>query len=148
MTTIRKRRLENATALHETNFAKLARVIPGLSRIHGPRSLRGMGNTLLELEILEHSPFTTTFSLHLKHYETHRWLPALHMKVRSYHDAKVVEVLALQHHHRLRPRYAYPNPDMYQRDEKHQFNRFLGDWLDHCLRTNCRFHDETEPLDA
>lgn len=148
MIIIRKRRLENATALHETNFTKLARVIPGLRQIHGPRSLRGLGNTLMELEILEKSRFTTTFSLHLKQHEKHRWLPTLHMKIRTYHDAQVVEVLALQHHHRVQSRYAYPNPDMYQRDEKHQFNRFLGDWLDHCLRTNCLFHDQIEPLDA
>lgn len=148
MISIRKRRLENATALHETNFAKLAKVIPGLRHIHSSRLLRGLGNSLLELEILERSRFTTTFSLHLKHYETQRWLPALHMKVRSYHDARVVEVLALQQHHRVLSRYPYPNPEMFQRDEKFQFNRFLGDWLDHCLRTNCRFQDEIEPLDA
>jgi uncharacterized protein YqiB (DUF1249 family) len=145
---IRKRRQENSTALHETNFAKLSMVVPGLRKIRRPQCLRGHGNSLLELEILEKSRYTTTFSLLLRQGGKQHWLPTLHMKVRTYHDAKVAEVLALQHHHRLQPRYPYPNPRMYHSDEKQQINRFFGEWLDHCLRNNCLFHDEVAPLDV
>ena len=36
-------------------------------------------------------------------------------------------------HRQVRVRYEYPNRDMYQHDEKAQQNRFLGEWLSHCL---------------
>jgi len=34
----------------------------------------------------------------------------------------------------MAPRYTYPNDNMYQEDEKLQQNRFLSDWLEHCLQ--------------
>lgn len=140
----RKRRLRNATHLHESNFAKLQRVIPGIRDVSSPLHLQGHDETRLIIEILEKSKFTTTFSLQLQQYEGNHWLPALHMKVRSYHDAHVTEVLAFQGHHRLDSRYDYPNPKMYQRDEKWQLNRFLSDWLDHCLRRRCIFQNDVQ----
>jgi uncharacterized protein YqiB (DUF1249 family) len=33
----------------------------------------------------------------------------------------------------VKPRYQYPNASMYQRDEKAQQNRYLGEWLSLCL---------------
>ncbi len=146
--TLRRTPSQNATPLHETNFTKLQLVIPGIREITAPVCLRGDQENRLSLEILEKSRYTTTFSLHLRLQSSHRWLPMLHMKVRTYHDARVAEVLAFEGHHRLQARYDYPNPRMYQRDEKCQLNRFLGDWLDHCLRTHCIFQHPLQPLDV
>lgn len=138
----------NATRLHETNFTKLQLVIPGIRDIAGPICLQGDDESRLSLEILEKSRYTTTFSLRLRLHQAHRWLPVLQMKVRTYHDARVAEVLAFEDHHHLQARYEYPNPRMYHRDEKRQLNHFLGDWLDHCLRTRCIFHHRPQPLDV
>jgi len=145
---MRKLRLRNATRLHESNFCKLQLVIPGVREISAPLCLQGRGDTRLSVEVLDKSKYTTTLSLHLQQFAGSAWLPALHMKVRTYHDAGVAEVLAFQGHHRLDSRYEYPNPRMYHRDEKWQLNHFLGDWLDHCLRDRCIFRDAIEPLDA
>ena len=134
--------------LHEANFAKLAQVVPGLRDLQEPVCVRGPDNTRLELRILEISKYTKTFSLVLKQGPDQPWLPTLQMKIRNYYDASVTEVLAFQCNHRLAARYPYPNPLMHHRNEKWQTNQFLGEWLDHCLRTRCIFHDEIDFLDA
>ena len=46
----------------------------------------------------------------------------------------MLEVGAFQSHRRIAPRYDYPNPAMYQQDEKLRQNLFLADWLEHCLQ--------------
>ena len=55
------------------------------------------------------------------------------MDVRIYHDATLAEVVAWQGHRQLQPRHEYPNPKMYQEDEKAQLNTFLGELLAFCL---------------
>lgn len=145
---IAKRKRHNATTLHEANFKKLARVVPDLFELETAITVQGSHNTQLSLHVLEISKYTKTFSLHLHHSTEQTWLPGLHMKIRNYYDAGVTEVLAFQHKHRLSARYHYPNHGMFQRNEKWQINQFLGEWLDHCLRTGCIFHAATEPLDG
>jgi hypothetical protein len=147
-----KRQLRNTTALHEANFAKLARVVPGLRDLQGHVFLSGPNNSLLELTILETSKYTKTFSLYLNHNNTEKsiaqpWVSNLQLKVRNYYDASVTEVLAFQKQHRLNARYTYPNHKMYQRNEKWQTNKFLGEWLDYCLHKRFYFHGDTELLD-
>ena len=51
------------------------------------------------------------------------------MSVRLYHDAMVAEVCSSQQIFRFKARYDYPNKKLHQRDEKHQINQFLADWL-------------------
>ena len=140
---LRKRR--NATALHEANFAKLSRVIPCLNDLSVSDRIIILGDARLELEILETSKYTRTISLRLLQPPQQSWLAHLQMKIRSYYDAGVTEVLAFQQHQRLDARYSYPNPAMHQPNEKWQINQFLGEWLDHCLRTRSIFRDEVEP---
>jgi uncharacterized protein YqiB (DUF1249 family) len=61
------------------------------------------------------------------------WLEGPSMTVRLYHDAAMAEVISFQQQRGIPPRNAYPNPRMHHRDEKAQLNRFLGDWVKHCL---------------
>jgi hypothetical protein len=144
---IPKRVPKNATNLHEANFRKLARVVPDLHVIENSISVQGQGGTKLSLHILEITAYTKTFAFHLQQNADQPWLPGMHMKIRNYYDAGVTEVLAFQTKHRLNARYSYPNPHMFQRNEKWQINQFLGEWLDHCLRTRCIFREQTESLD-
>jgi hypothetical protein len=46
----------------------------------------------------------------------------------------MLEVGMFQSHRQIAPRYQYPNDRMFQQDEKSQQNRFLADWLEHCLQ--------------
>lgn len=68
-------------------------------------------------------------------------LPPLTMTICVYHDAKVAEVIDYQESGRLRSRYDYPNPDMFQIREKRRVNEFLGEWLEFCLMAG-RCHEQ------
>lgn len=141
---LNKQRQYNATALHEANFAKLARVVPCLGELEIRDRVFAQADSRLELQVLEVSKYTKTFSLCLKQAPHQIWLPHLQMKIRNYYDAGVTEVLAFQDHYRLDSRYQYPNRQMHQCNEKWQINHFLKEWLDHCLLTACIFSHELE----
>lgn len=145
---IPKRTLKNTTSLHEANFRKLSRVIPELHKLENTLCARGPNGVRIVLKILEISKYTKTFSLQLIHETDQPWLPGLHMKIRNYYDARVTEALAFQRQHRFDARYPYPNPSMFQPNEKWQTNQFLNEWLNHCLHIRCIFQEETESLDS
>ena len=139
---LKTRRRRNATALHEANFAKLAKVVPALETLEEPEKVLTQEDARLELRLLEVSRYTKTFTLTLKHSVDQQWLTQLQLKVRNYYDAGVSEVLAFQRHQRLDSRYTYPNPKMYHRNEKWQVNYFLAEWLNYCLKHGYIFRQD------
>ena len=135
------RHRKNLTAVHEANYVKIMRVLPYLRNLELDAQLNA--NTLshkVEVRILEVTRYTSSFSFAITYKTRHVWLPQLHMAIRCYHDARVAEVVNFQHHKHFHSRYAYPNPNMYQRNEKQQINFFLGEWLEYCLKTLCKFN--------
>jgi len=58
----------------------------------------------------------------------------LRVEVRAYHDVRMLEVMAFQSSRQVAARYQYPNRHMFAQNEKYQQNRFLADWLEHCLQ--------------
>jgi uncharacterized protein YqiB (DUF1249 family) len=92
----------------------------------------GRGETVVEVRLVETFKYTTTLEISQRP-AAGRWLTNPTMQVRIYHDACTAEVTSYQNHRNFQPRYSQPNPRMYHRDEKMQVNRFLGEWLTHCL---------------
>jgi len=86
----------------------------------------------VEIRILEAFRYTSTLEI-VQRPVLKQWMTNPSMLVRVYHDANTAEVVSYQGHRNLKPRYPQPNPRMYQPDEKMQVNRFLGEWLSHCL---------------
>ncbi|WP_281646912.1 DUF1249 domain-containing protein [Parendozoicomonas sp. Alg238-R29] len=84
------------------------------------------------LKIVEQTRYTTLLALSVVQ-PLHSWLPLPSLTVRMYHDVRMAEVMAAGCHRGLDARYSYPNPHMYQPDEKHQLNKLLSEWLQHCL---------------
>lgn len=82
--------------------------------------------------VKERSPYTTLLEIEQAPTAVASLAPSL--SVRVYHDAQLAEVVAFSYLRRVLPRYDYPNPAMHQPDEKAQWNRFLGEWLSHCLQ--------------
>ena len=123
----------NLVELHavcEANYARLLRLFPDYESAN--RREFNVGPSRVVLEVVERSRYTTIFVLHQQHAEA-RSLGSLKVEVRAYHDARMLEVGSFQSHRQIQPRYQYPNTDMFQQDEKSQQNRFLADWLEHCL---------------
>ena len=123
--------LANLHALCEANYARLLRLFPDYERANTHEFT--VGTARVSLEVVERCRYTTIFRLHQQHAEA-RWLGNLRIEVRAYHDAAMLEVGMFQSHRRVAARYQYPNQHMFQQDEKIQQNRFLADWLEHCLQ--------------
>lgn len=117
-------------ALCEANYARLLRLFPDYEQANSREF--AVGTARVRLEVVERCRYTTIFHLHQQHAEE-RWLGSLRIEVRAYHDAGMLEVGMFQSHRRIAVRYQYPNAQMFQQDEKAQQNRFLADWLEHCL---------------
>lgn len=93
----------------------------------------GRGETVVEIRLVETFTYTTTLEISQRP-SAGKWLTNPTMQVRIYHDASTAEVTSYQNHRNFMPHYAQPNSHMYQRDEKIQVNRFLGEWLTLCLK--------------
>jgi len=89
------------------------------------------GEEQMRFSVMERGPYTTTLTV-CQHAER-RWSSA-ECHVRVYHDAQMAEVISFQGQRRIKPINDYPNPAMHHIDEKAQLNRFLGEWLRHCLQ--------------
>ena len=140
---------KNSTLVHQSNYAKIMRVIPFIRAMH--RESKVWARTpahQVEITILDVTPYTTSFSFLITYAGAQKWLPQIHITVRCYHDARVAEVINFQHHKHFNARYSYPNPQMYQRNEKQQINRFLGEWMNYCLQTRCTFQPSEVLLNA
>jgi uncharacterized protein YqiB (DUF1249 family) len=129
----------------DANYIRLLKLVPGLLRCPDDNSLQGTVTEFsisdqpddpvdvqVEITVLESFRYTTTLKIEQKPRSGH-WLENPAMEVRVYHDASTAEVIACRDHRNFEPRYPQPNSLMFQRDEKLQVNRFLGEWLSHCL---------------
>lgn len=118
-------------AVCEANYARLMRLFPAYENTNSREFV--VADARVRFEVVERCRYTTIFRLHQQ--QSHdRWLGRLLVEVRAYHDAGMLEVGMFQSHGRIAARYQYPNHRMYQQDEKSQQNRFLADWLEHCLQ--------------
>ncbi|PSU28034.1 MULTISPECIES: DUF1249 family protein [Photobacterium] len=125
--------LTSLMRLYETNYAKLLPLLPRSDEV-GDTQVYLVCDDAYQLTIIESTRYTTVVTLALVDMDKIVDYLAPLLTVRLYHDAKVAEVCAAQQISRLKPIYDYPNLRMHQKNEKHQVNLFLGDWLKHCLR--------------
>lgn len=139
-TAVKKRRYQVDLAADmaecEANYARLARLLPGQEL--ASRAF-GLAHAELSIDVIERCPYTTTLAISQR--PAHALLAsplhkmAARLIVRVYHDARLAEVVEFSaSRRRVQPHYDYPNPAMHQPDEKSQWNRFLGEWLSHCLQ--------------
>lgn len=114
----------------EMNYIRLCKLIPDMAT--GVQTRVAVAGSVLQFTVRERAPYTSMLEIiqQCSHFQE---LPPTRMQVRVYHDAAVAEVTACQASRQVQPRHEYPNPHMHQRDEKRQWNRFLGEWLQQCL---------------
>ncbi len=123
----------DSMAIYERNFRHLLALVPGLPVLDGPVALEAPGLPAILVEVVERGRYTRGLVLHQRLGLERQGVRDPNMRVRVYCDARLAEVVAYQDHRHFRPSYPYPNPWMLQRYEKLQVNRFLGEWLGHCL---------------
>ena len=116
------------------NYLRLTRLMPNLRR-SDQRTFRVVFGTVapaVTLEVLERSRYTTVVAV--SQAAAIDELGETRLKVRLYHDIRSAEVIEFQGQRRFSAVYPYPNPRMRQPDEKAQVNRFLGEFLNACLK--------------
>lgn len=124
---------------YETNFERLAWLVPRLASAHGVLLSHGTDGMSLQLTIVERSKYTTTIALthHLRSKDAIVTDPF--MKIRIYHDARVAEVLSYQCQSQLQIFHPDATLNIPNLREKCRINRFLGEWLDYCIAYGYRF---------
>ena len=119
----------------DANYLRLCKLLPGLSdrqhwRYQMPRGC-------LELSVQERSRYTTEVCMSARaDAGDSDWIAPPQLTVRLYHDARMAEVVAIDGRGPVGEQgldVTYPNPRMQRADERQQANRFLGEWLGHCL---------------
>ena len=123
----------------EANYARIMKLLPDMLRTDQRDfsvELAGGEQVQFRMVITERCKYTTMLDINQQSLSPglQAWSPVPCFSLRIYHDARMAEVVAFDSHQRFCPRYDYPNMNMYQRDEKFQLNRFLGEWLSHCLK--------------
>lgn len=132
-------------SLCEMNYYRLFRLLPGLRKgreswaFHAGSATEVERDLHIQVSVTDEAPYTTTLDISQSRADK----PEPKIVVRLYHDAEMAEIVSWDNHRNWFHYYSYPNPKMYQPDEKLALNRFLGEWLTYCrelgyaCRENC-----------
>ena len=121
--------------IFEMNYLKLTQLIPDLSEaderlLYSFRDQQGVIN----IHLRERGPYTSTLDVTHQTVGLKKLIPDIQLVVKVYYDAELAEVVCYQNQDSFLPRNHYPNPRMHHKNEKAELNRFLAEWLDHCLK--------------
>lgn len=124
----------NPMWIYERNFILLTELVPGLAGGDaGARALLCGEGERLQLSLLEHHKYTSLIGLQYSLSRDGAYLPDLHMTIRIYYDAQLVEVASYQDLPRLLAEYPMKRDKRLYRDEKQQANLLLYELLSSLL---------------
>ena len=126
----------------ELSYVRLCRLLARMDE--GDSREFALGDTMrVSMVVTERAPYTSMLEIRQRHCGAGPL--DSQMTVRVYHDAGAAEVASVEGCYQVLAKNDYPNRKMHQRDEKQQWNRFLGEWLQHCLAQG-RSLSKTEEL--
>ncbi|WP_026972105.1 DUF1249 domain-containing protein [Aliagarivorans marinus] len=134
--------LDQLMQLYSANYILLNRLFPMDEKAGSRLDVSTLVGSRYLLHYLEQTRYTSLLQITQAGEGQLAYLQP-HLLVRLYHDARLAEVCASQQIYRLQPRYDYPNKKMLHRDEKHQVNQFLNDWLAFCLKQRISIEPST-----
>lgn len=119
----------------EMNYLRLTQLIPDLdeaeeSLLYSFRDQRGVIN----IHLRERGPYTATLDVTHQIPGLKKMVPDIQISVKVYHDAQMAEVVCYQNQDDFQHNNSYPSPRRHDKYEKAEVNRFLSEWLDHCLK--------------
>ena len=122
--------LSDLHAQCEANYHRLMRLFPEYEQQSG--CVFAAGEVSVSLEVTARNRYTTDMLLRYQGKASALWAGSC-FDLRLYHDARMAEVVHCSTSRRFEARYRYPNPEMLQRDEKLQQNRFAAELMEFCL---------------
>jgi uncharacterized protein len=120
-------------SLYESNYLRLGTLAGDLRRLSDTRVSRVADDCDLRLSVTERSPYTTSFDLTYLFVEGEDISTYPDMRVRIYHDARLVEAQewASQHgHEALRRLRGLAEREL---DQRWARNTMLNKWLEYCI---------------
>ena len=126
--------------LHENNYLRFKRLVADLDAITDRAVSVVPGCMDLHLQIIERSKFTTTVRMTYHFFDNQRLIAEPDIKLRVYHDARLVEVLAGHLKHGRQRLDQLPATAL---KLKWRLNRFLYKWLGYCLHLGHEFSNMT-----
>jgi len=127
--------------LYESNYLRFLQLAGDPRRLAGTLVSRVSGDCDLQLAVLEHMPYTSTLSLTyvlgggVDGGDGHERLPDL--RLRAYHDAKLLEAEQFQAQHK--PRGPGVRPGERELHQRWVRNMMLNKWLEYCAERGHRF---------
>ena len=138
--------------LHENNYLRFKRLVADLDVITDRAISAVPGCMDLHLQIIERSKFTTTVRMTYYFFENQQLIAEPDLKLRIYHDACLVEVLAGHLKHGRQRLDHLPATAL---KLKWRLNRLLYKWLGYCLHLGHEFsettvceHENSQPSEA
>ncbi len=149
----------------EANYFRLLGLFPDLHSADERRiGLSARAEVEVILTVLERTSYTTLLSIAQRQSSiaeppgtrsegtdksvTLHWFKPATLTVRLYHDAQIAEVITNGSNRGVRPKNAYPNQQMFQPDEKRQWNHFLEEWLVLCRQHGYAVGESVPTLDT
>jgi uncharacterized protein len=132
-------------SLYESNYIRLAWLVPDLAALDGAQTSVVDGDIPLHLAVDERSRYTTTLRLTYVFEDESGAIADPDLQIRIYHDARLAEVQSCARWHRhamlesLRSQLARDLGDRWLR------NVMLNKWLDYCVERGHRFPRLTLP---
>ncbi|MFY0666200.1 MAG: DUF1249 domain-containing protein [Natronospirillum sp.] len=124
--------LKAQAAQCEGNFARLQRFLPGFKAgddaaflIETPQH----SSADFTLNVVERFRYTASVEVTVHQHQVPEYFARQTFMVRVYLDARSSEVVTFARRGSFKGVYPYPNPEMFQANEKEQLNRWLAEWL-------------------
>lgn len=128
--------------LYENNYLRFRKLVPDVHALEESAYSRIKGCLGLHISVVERSRFTTTLRMTYHFTDGDRLYAEPDLRLRVYHDARLIEVLA-GHLKHGRQKLDYLPADA--KLEKWHLNRFLYKWLGFCLHQGHHFNAGANP---
>lgn len=129
--------------LYESNFIRLGWLAGELQALSGDYASRVPADCDLVLSVTERSAYTSTVSLTYLLADEHGALKYPDMRVRIYHDARLVEAQQWAHVHTQPHLRALRSRAERELDQRWARNMMLNKWLEYCVERGHRFSART-----
>lgn len=131
--------------LYENNFIRFKKLVPRFEEIDTTSVSRVPGCLDVHILVIEHSKYTTTLKMTYLFSDDERIVAEPDIKLRIYHDARLVEVVA---GHLKHGRQKLDHLPVTSLKLKWHLNRFLYKWLGYCLYLGHEFTTESARFEA
>ena len=120
-------------SLYESNYLRLAELTGDLKQMADVRVSRVAVDCDLRLSVTERSPYTTTFDLTYLFQQENGVSTYPDMRVRVYHDARLVEAQEWAAHHDHEALRRLRGLAERELDQRWARNTMLNKWLEYCI---------------